>query len=108
MRRPAWTYLAAVALLAPSAARAAEFPDKNLEKAVRAALHLEEKAELKDENLKNLYVLEAAGREIRDLSGLEGCTNLSLIKLSKNRITDLKPLKDLKNLQSLDLSGNEV
>ncbi len=111
MRRPAWTRFAVMfltGLTAPALTNAAEFPDKNLESAVRASLHLDEKAELKDDVLKNLYVLEASGREIQNLTGLEACTNVSLIKLSKNKIRDLAPLKDLKNLQSLDLSGNEI
>lgn len=111
MRRPAWTRFAVlflIGLTAPVPARAAEFPDKNLEAAVRASLHLDEKTELKDDALKNVYVLEAAGKGIENLAGLEGCTNLSLIKLSKNKITDLGPLKDLKNLQSLDVSGNQI
>src|SRR5262249_38809134 len=38
------------------------FPDKNLETAVRAALHLDEKAGL-DDKLKNLFILEADGKE---------------------------------------------
>src|SRR5438552_19015413 len=93
---------------ASSAHAAGPFPDKNLEAAVRAALHLEDKAELNDDKLKNLYILEAAGKEIRDLAGLEKCPNLALIKLSKNQVADVAPLKGLANLQSLDLAGNKV
>ncbi len=83
------------------------FPDKNLEAAVRAVLH-EPKGELNDANLMNVYVLEAAGKDIRNLTGLEKCKNLALIKLSKNHITDLTPIKDLANLQSLDLAENKI
>jgi uncharacterized protein (TIGR03067 family) len=88
-------------------APASPFPDKNLETAVRAALH-EPTASLTDEKLGNLYFLEADGKGIRDLSGLEKCKNLALIKLTKNQIQEVKPLKDLTNLQSLDLSGNKI
>jgi internalin A len=84
------------------------FPDKNLEAAIREVLKHEPKVELSDEKLMDIYFLEAAGKDIKDLKGLEKCKNLALIKLTKNKISDLKPLKDLANLQSLDLAQNEI
>src|SRR4051794_34833294 len=94
--------LAAVVLSLPAwagAARAASpFPDKNLEAAIRDVLKHEPKVELTDEKLQNVYLLEAPGKDIKDLTGLEKCKNLALIKLDKNKIGDLKPLKDLANL----------
>src|SRR4028118_1148492 len=84
---------------------AGPIPDKNLEAAVRAALHLDEKAELGDDKLKNLYTLEASNKDIRDLTGLEKCPNLASLRLDKGQVSDLKPLKDLANLQSLDLAA---
>ena len=86
---------------------AAPFTDKNLETAVRDVLR-EPKADLTDEKLKNVYVLEVDGKGIRDLTGLEKCKNLAQLKLSHNEIADVKPLKDLTNLQSLDLSKNKI
>src|SRR4051794_17700413 len=80
---------------------AGPFADKNLEEAVRAVLKHEPKAELTDEKLQNVYVLEAPGKEIKDLTGLEKCKNLALLKLTKNQVSDLGPLKGLANLQSL-------
>ena len=68
----------------------------------------EPKVELTDEKLQNVYILEAPGKDIKDLTGLEKCKNLALIKLTKNKISDLKPLKDLTNLQSLDLADNAI
>src|SRR5947209_4289870 len=101
--------LATLALSLPAApCRAATpLPDKNLEAAVRAVLH-EEKAELTDEKLRNVYVLEADKKGIKDLTGLDKCKNLALLKLTGNQVADLKQLKDLTNLQSLDLSGNKI
>lgn len=59
------------------AARAASpFPDKNLEAAIRDVLKHEPKVELTDEKLQNVYILEAAGKDIKDLTGLEKCKNL--------------------------------
>ncbi len=83
------------------------FPDKNLETAVRAVLH-EPNAELTEEKLNNVYILEASGKSIRDLTGLDKCKNLALIRLTNNQVVNLTPLKDLTNLQSLDLSGNQI
>ena len=84
------------------------FPDKNLEAAIRDVLKHEPKVALTDEKLLDIYFLEAPGKEIKDLKGLEKCKNLALIKLTKNKISDLSPLKDLANLQSLDLADNEI
>jgi Leucine-rich repeat (LRR) protein len=86
------------------------FPDKNLEAAVRALIFdkKDPSKELTDEDMKKVYVLEAKGKGIRDLKGLEKCTNLALINFAKNEISDLTPLKDLKSLQSLDLSNNKI
>src|ERR1700719_4412593 len=87
---------------------ATPFPDKNLEAAIRDVLKHEPKAELTDEKLQNVYILEAPGKDIKDLTGLEKCKNLAKITLTKNKISDLKPLKDLANLQSLELAQNEI
>ena len=101
--------VASVASTSASRAGAASpFPDKNLETAIRGVLKHEPNVELTDEKLQNVYILEASGKEIKDLSGLEKCKNLASIKLNKNKISDLKPLKDLANLQSLDLADNEI
>src|ERR1700722_11279929 len=93
---------------ASPASAASPFPDKNLEAAIRGVLKHEPNVELTDEKLQNVYFLEAPGKEIKDLTGLEKCKNLALIKLTKNKISDLKPLKDLTTLQSLDLSDNAI
>src|SRR3954451_5047987 len=90
------------------ASAASPFPDKNLEAAVRAVLQHEPKTELSDEKLLNVYVLEAPGKGIKDLKGLEKCKNLALLKLTKNQVEDITPLKGLTNLQSLDLAENSV
>ena len=92
------------------AAPADIFPDKNLETAVRALIFdkKDPSKELTDDDLKKVFVLEAKGKGIRDLKGLEKCTNLHLINFAKNEVSDLTPLKDLKLLQSLDLSHNKI
>jgi internalin A len=104
--------LAAVLFLSTAwsgpARAASPFPDKNLEAAIRDVLKHEPKVDLTDEKLQNVYILEASGKDIKDLTGLEKCKNLTQIKLDKNKISDIKALKDLTNLGSLDLSGNAI
>src|SRR5437762_5522288 len=81
-------------LLVVQAAPAAPFPDKNLEAAVRAVLQ-NPKGELTDELLRNVYILEANGKSIKDLTGLEKCKNLASLRLTNNQVSDISPLKDL-------------
>lgn len=94
---------------APVAAKPAPppFPDKNLEAAVRAFLH-DPTGELTEEKLNNVSSLEATGKKIQDLTGLEKCKNLLSLRLPNNQISNLTPIKDLTNLQDLDLSGNQI
>jgi Leucine-rich repeat (LRR) protein len=99
--------LAIAVVLAGPVSAASPFADKNLEAAVRKVL-LDAKGDLSDEMLKNVYILEATGKNIKDLSGLEKCINLASLRLDKNQIVDLKALKGLVNLQSLDLSHNQI
>jgi internalin A len=113
MRRPAHLVATIAFLLATpawsGAARAASpFPDKNLEAAIREVLKHEPKVELTDEKLQNVYFLDAPGKDIKDLTGLEKCKNLAELKLDKNKISDIKAIKDLTNLQNLDLSDNAI
>ncbi len=82
--------------------------DEKLEAAVRATLKLDADAELNEETLRKLYLLEARDAGIKDLKGLELCRNLSLLNLARNEVADLGPLADLENLQSLDLSKNHI
>jgi uncharacterized protein (TIGR03067 family) len=81
--------------------------DSNLEAAIRAVLQ-EPKAPLTEDKLLNVYILEAPGKHIRTLAGLEKCKNLALLKVTSNDLTDLKPLAELVNLQSLDLANNQI
>jgi internalin A len=101
--------LLAVALLTLAAARtwATNPPDKNLEAALRAVLH-EPQKELTDEHYNRVYVLDAVGKGIKDLTGLEKCKNLRSLRLTKNQISDVKPLAGLIELQSLDLADNQI
>ena len=124
------TFTLVVGLLVDGKVGAGPLADKNLEAAVRAVLQ-EPRADLTDEKLNNVFVLEAPGKDIHSLAGLEKCTNLSLLKVSNNQVVgprpaqgsrrtsspstwratrspDLTPLAGLARLQYLELSSNQI
>src|SRR5262249_22013418 len=85
------------------------FADKHLEAAIRQILRKKTDSEVvKEDDLKNVYFLEAPGKQIANLAGLEKCTNLALIRMNDNAIVDVGPLAGLKNVQSLDLANNKI
>jgi Leucine-rich repeat (LRR) protein len=84
-------------LAVPAGAVASEdvsFPDANLEAAVRDALRISEEGITVDD-MATLSVLDADGRGISDLSGLEHAVNLRDLDLEDNEISDLGPLANL-------------
>jgi Leucine-rich repeat (LRR) protein len=86
------------------------FPDKNLDKAVRAQVFekRDNDQELTEDDLRKVFEVKGNGMGITDLAGLEKCTNLLLVDLARNEISDVSPLKELTGLQSLNLSGNKI
>src|SRR6476659_1283793 len=70
---------------------AVQFPDKNLEAALRYYIldKREGTAELTDDDLKKIFVFEAKGKGIKDLTGLEKCPNIALINLAKNEVENV-------------------
>ena len=76
-------------------------PDANLRQAVREALALPADEPLTQEKMQGLDFLDAHGRDIMDITGLEFATNLEVLHLSKNPITDLRPLSNLTSLEKL-------
>jgi internalin A len=86
------------------------FPDPNLEAVVRAILKQKQidKPAIEEADLKTIFFLDARGKQIKDLTGLEKCTSLAEVKLSDNAIENLAPLAGLKNIQSLYLAKNQI
>jgi hypothetical protein len=84
-----------------------EFPDPNLEAAIRDAL---------DKPAGNIYVvdllelvsLDASSYNIQNLSGLEYCVNLQELYLWDNQISDISALSGLTNLEYLYLGNNQI
>jgi Leucine-rich repeat (LRR) protein len=84
-----------------------EFADPNLEQAVREALGIPD-GPLFISDLEGLTMLNASGRKIADLRGIEDCVNLQSLILEYNAITDIGPLATLVNLFALNLNYNNV
>ncbi|MCC6694075.1 MAG: leucine-rich repeat domain-containing protein [Candidatus Hydrogenedentes bacterium] len=81
--------------------------DEVLDAAIRSALG-QPLGFLTRADLLTLHSLDARDLNIRNLSGLEYCTNLTFLDLSGNPISDITPLATLVNLQSLNLDGTDV
>ena len=82
-------------------------PDPNLEAAIREAIG-KPTGPITEEDLQGITSLDAGGRGIEDLTGLEHCTNLQELRLWDNQIADISPLSGLNNLQLLHLCDNQI
>jgi internalin A len=89
----------------------ATIPDNNLRAAVSEALSAEDVTN--DGNpiptqIAQLQNLDASGRGIIELTGLEHATSLVSLSLELNPISDIGPLAPLLNLKELYVVGNQV
>jgi hypothetical protein len=83
------------------------FPDPNLEAAIREAINKPEGV-IYAANLEDLTYFGVSQKGIKDINGLEYCTNLQRLYLGMNQISDVSPLVGLTNLQDLDLGYNQI
>ena len=84
------------------------FRDPALRAAVADALGKTPDEPILTAELAGLSKLDARGRGVRDLAGLEQATALRVLHLSDNNVSDLSPLAGLAELWSLDVDGNPV
>ena len=82
------------------------FRDQGLRAAVEEALGKERGSSISEEEMSSLRELDAGGRRIRDLTGLELAVGLEELELRTNLLTDIEALAGLKNLRFLVLSAN--
>ena len=85
-------------------------PDPALRAAIREELGLPETAPLTKDNMQGLERLNAEGRGIADIKGLEFAQNLVNLHLGDegNYVIDLSPLATLTSLMNLNVGGNQV
>ena len=87
---------------------AVNIPDPNLRDVVEIGLGKAEGEPIAPTEMLTFACLEAPGASIRDLTGLEGATNLTGLDLLSNNISDISPVAGLTDLRWLDLSGNNI
>lgn len=59
-------------------------------------------------DVKDITVLDATGKNIKDLVGIENLVNLKRINLEKNSISNIEPLSQLNNLEEVCLDNNDI
>lgn len=85
-------------------------PDPALEAALRAEVYAKRNntEPLTSDDLKDISRVEAIGKGIENLTGLEHCVSLRLIRLSDNKISDLTPIAGLERLMSIEFENNQI
>ena len=86
---------------------AVSFADPNLEAAIRGAIAISD-GPIYPSDLEWLTDLNASGKNIADLTGLECCTNLTELHIDFNQISDISPLANLASLTELSLWDNQI
>ncbi|WP_088036066.1 TraB/GumN family protein [Evansella clarkii] len=83
------------------------FEDSQLEAAVMAEISSEEES-ITPEEAASLTELDAAGRGIESLDGIEALTSLEILDISDNNISDFSPLTELEQLEMVFVMNNPV
>ncbi|NLD48800.1 MAG: hypothetical protein GX660_16675, partial [Clostridiaceae bacterium] len=83
------------------------FTDKNLESAVRLAIG-KNTGDLSISDLSKVTELNADGKGISDLQGIQYLVNMEELELSNNNIKIIDPLKSLIGLKKLSLAYNSL
>ena len=97
-------------------AQTVNIPDAGLRGAIEEALGKTSGETILQTDMTRLVSLDARGRRIRDLTGLEYATRLLWLRLNpasatrenRNQVSDLTPLRNLTSLIRLNLSSNEI
>lgn len=84
-----------------------DFPDVNLETAIRGAL-AQISGAIYASKLENITSIDAGKNNIADLNGIEYCNNIEILYLDDNLLIDISPLSGLTKLRNLDLSHNYI
>ncbi len=84
-----------------------QFRDEQLEKVIRLAI-AKPSGDIYQTDLLALTQLDASGKGICVLNGLEYCTNLAAVDLSNNVIADITPLSGLLSLTNINLANNGI
>ena len=83
-------------------------PDSNLRAAVAEALGKSANDPISVAEIKKLRRIDAFGRGIRNLTGLQHATNLSRLVIENDQVSDISPIAGLTNLRELSFEDNPV
>ena len=100
-----WETIDITALLPPEVV---SIPDANLAAVVRETLGLAPGDAISQLDMLKLESLEATGRQITDLTGLEYAVNLKGLRLGDNQISDITPLAESTIIEGLELYNNNI
>ncbi|MBU3181425.1 leucine-rich repeat domain-containing protein [Clostridium psychrophilum] len=81
--------------------------DVNLENVVRKMIDKPE-GKIYKSDVKDITALDATGKNIKDISGIQNLVNLKTLTLEKNSISNIEPLAQLTNLEELNLDNNDI
>ena len=83
-------------------------PDSNLRAVVAERLGKSINDPITVVEMKRLRRIDAFGRGIRDLTGLQHATNLSRLVIENDQVSDISPIAGLTNLRELSFEDNPV
>lgn len=82
------------------------FPDKNLDSLIRGFVN-KPNGDILASDLKAITQLRGSNQNIKNLEGLQYCTELTSLDLQSNQISNIDALKPLVNLSFLNLDRNQ-
>ncbi len=85
-----------------------DIPDPNLRAAIRETLDLPDGVPVNRVFMQQLTGVDAGGRGISDLTGLEHASSLTFLALPHNNISDLRALTTLVNLTFMRIHHNQI
>ncbi|WP_052356526.1 leucine-rich repeat domain-containing protein, partial [[Clostridium] dakarense] len=83
-------------------------PDENLKRELNYALSQKVDSNITVRQLSSLKKLQLSNKEIKNLEGLQYCTNLTDLQIFNNQIKDISPLSSLGNLTNLSMFNNQI
>ena len=102
-------YLSLIFVVVQASTQTVDFPDPNLERAIRETLALTDGTPITRQELLNLMRLRVESPDLKDLTGLEHATNLENLSLGgTGMVSDLTPISNLTSLKTLNASSNQI
>ena len=102
-----WSEISNIASASPFTDVPVDFADANLEQVVRDSLG-KPTGDIYKTELLAIQGLDATGKGIADISGIENCLNLKVLHIGDNSISDIQALSGLTGIWDLNIQNNLV